>query len=196
MSRPRALCVRSAALILPLAFFVVSEATIGPALADPPKNKTSQPNNHGPRPQNDAAGPKKGPKPAPADPNVLSMELKALRILRALEATPHQISEVARTAKKTAGKPGQREPAKVSDGYVEAMVQMRRALVTNDADKIEQLRTQFDQLEEKVSPTWTTKSRSPTAPKSKPSACSTFSRPSKSSPTPRASRMIFPIPSN
>jgi hypothetical protein len=150
MSRPRPFFVRSAALIV--AFFVVRQATIGPVLADPPKAKSVQPSNHGPRAQNDAGGPKKGPKPAPADPNVLSMELKALRILRALEATPRQISEVARAAKKTAGKPGQREPAKVSEPYIEAMVQMRRALVSNDADKIEQLRTQFDQLEEKTAP--------------------------------------------
>jgi hypothetical protein len=152
MSLPRALCLRSAALIVPLAIFLVSEATSGPALADPPKAKTGQPNNRGPRPQNDASGPKKGPKPAPADPNVLSMELKALRILRGLEATPHQISEIARAAKKTAGSPGQREAAKVSEPYVEAMVQMRRALVGNDPEKIEQLRTQFDQLEEKSQP--------------------------------------------
>jgi hypothetical protein len=152
MARSRALCVRSAALIVPLALLVVSEAPIGPALADPPNAKSGQPNNHGPRAQNDAAGPKKGPKPAPADPNVLSMELKALRILRGLEATPHQIVEIGRAAKKTAGKPGQRESAKVSDPYVEAMVQMRRALVGNDTDKIEQLRTQFDQLEEKSPP--------------------------------------------
>ena len=152
MPHPRAFCVRSAALLVPLALLVVSEATIGPALADPPKNKTGQPSNHGPRAQNDAAAPNKGPKPAPADPNLLSMELKALRILRGLEATPHQISEIARAAKKAAGNAGQRESAKVAGPYVEAMVQMRRALVSNDADKIEQLRTTFDQLEEKSPP--------------------------------------------
>jgi hypothetical protein len=151
MSRSSVLRVWSAALFIPVALALVSEPTVGAAQTDQPKAKSDQPKNRRPRGPNDAGPPKEVKKPL-ADPNLLSMELKALRILRALEAKPHQLAEIARTAKKTAGNPGQREAAKASEAYVEAMVQMRRALVANDADKIEQLRTQFDELEDKSPP--------------------------------------------
>jgi hypothetical protein len=150
MSRTRICCVCLAALIGQATLGVVCEPAVGTALADQPKGNADQPKNHKPRPQN-AQAPKKEVK-RPADANLLSMELKALRILRGLEATREQISEIARAAKTTAGSPSQRESAKVSGPYLEAMVQMRRALVAKDDDKIEALRTQFDQLEEKDRP--------------------------------------------
>jgi hypothetical protein len=150
MSRTRICCVCLAALIGQATLVVVCEPAVGTARADQPKGNTDQPNNRRPRARN-AQAPKKEAKP-PADANLLSMELKALRILRGLEATPDQISEIARAAKTTAGSPGQRESAKVTGPYLEAMVQMRRALVAKDDDKIEALRTQFDQLEEKNPP--------------------------------------------
>jgi hypothetical protein len=80
------------------------------------------------------------------------MELKALRILRGFEATPHQLQVIARAAKTTAGSPGNREAAKASGPYVQALVQMRHALIANDEDQIEKLRTQLDELEEKNPP--------------------------------------------
>ena len=150
MSRTRICCVCLAALIGQATLVVVCETAVGMARADQPQGKADQPKNRRPRPQNPQA-PKKQARP-PADANLLSMELKALRILRGLAATPDQISEIARAAKTTAGSPGQRESAKVSGPYLEAMVQMRRALVAKDDDKIEALRTQFDQLEEKNPP--------------------------------------------
>jgi hypothetical protein len=150
MSRTRICCICLAALIGQAALGVVCEREVGTVRADQPKGKADQPKNRKPRAQN-AQAPKKEAKP-PADANLLSMELKALRILRGLEATREQISEIARAAKTTAGSPGQRESAKVSGPYLEAMVQMRRALVAKDDDKIEALRTQFDQLEEKDHP--------------------------------------------
>ncbi|HEX4072568.1 MAG TPA: hypothetical protein VHX68_15410 [Planctomycetaceae bacterium] len=150
MSRTRICCVCLVALIGQTTLVVVCEPAIGMVRADEPKGNADQPKNRRPRARN-AQAPKKESKP-PADANLLSMELKALRILRGLEATPNQISEIARAAKTTAGSPGQRESAKVSGPYLEAMVQMRRALVAKDDDKIEALRTQFDQLEEKDRP--------------------------------------------
>src|ERR1700691_6303266 len=124
MSRTRICCVCLAALIGQATLGVVCEPAVGTARADQPKGNADQPKNHKPRAQN-AQAPKKEVK-RPADANLLSMELKALRILRGLEATREQISEIARAAKTTAGSPGQRESAKVSGPYLEAMVQMRR----------------------------------------------------------------------
>jgi hypothetical protein len=150
MSRTRICCVGLAALMGQATLVVVCEPAVLTARADQPNGKADQPKNRRPRPQN-AQAPKKEAKP-PADANLLSMELKALRVLRGLEATPDQISAIARAAKTTAGSPGQRESAKVSGPYLDAMVQMKRALVANDEDKVEALRTQFDQLEEKSPP--------------------------------------------
>jgi hypothetical protein len=152
MSLTRVCCVCLAALISQATLMVVSEPAFGTARADQPQGKTNQGKNGRPRAQNGPAAPQKESKPVVADPNLLSMELKALRILRGLEATPRQLTEIARTAKTTVGSPGNREPAKASGAYVELLAQMRHALVANDEDKIEKLRTQFDQLEEKNPP--------------------------------------------
>jgi hypothetical protein len=152
MSRTRVCCVCLAALTCQAALLVVSEPAVNTAQADQPQGKTNQGKNGRPRAQNGPAAPQKESKPVVADANLLSMELKALRILRGLEATPRQLTEIARTAKTTVGSPGAREPAKASGAYVEALVQMRHALVANDEDKIEKLRTQFDALEEKNPP--------------------------------------------
>jgi hypothetical protein len=151
MSGTRVYCVCLAALICQATLIVVSEPACNTAKADQPPGKTNR-GNQKPRAQNDAAAPKKESKPVVADTNLLSMEVKALRILRGLEATPHQLSEIARTAKTTVGSPGKREPAKASGAYVELLGQMRHALVADDEDKIEKLRTQFDELEAKNPP--------------------------------------------
>jgi hypothetical protein len=152
MSRTRVGCVCLAAVICQASLLVMSEPAFNRAQADPPPGKGNQARSGRPRPQNGPAAAPKESKPAVVDANLLSMELKALRILRGLDATPRQLTEIARTAKTTAGNPGTREPAKASGAYVELLGQMRHALVTNDDEKIEQLRTQFDQLEEKSPP--------------------------------------------
>jgi hypothetical protein len=123
------------------------------AMADQPNNQANQPKKK-PHPQNAPKkdAPKKDARPRAADANVLSMELKALRVLRELDATPHQLSEIARAAKTTAGGAGKREPAKVSEAYIEALQQIRRAILANDEDKVEKLRTQIDEIEGKESP--------------------------------------------
>ena len=139
-------------MICQATLLVVSEPAFNTARADQPQGKNNPGKNGRPKAQKDPAAAPKEVKPGPADANLLSMELKALRILRGLEATPHQLSEIARTAKTTVGSPGNREPAKASGAYVELLAQMRHALVVNDEDKIEKLRTQFDQLEEKTPP--------------------------------------------
>ena len=152
MSRTRVGCVCLAALICQAALLVVSEPAFDTAQADQPQGKTNPGKNGRPKAQKDSAAAKNESKPVVADANLLSLEVKALRILRGLEATPHQLSEIARTAKTTAGSPGNREPAKASGAYVEALAQMRRALVAKDDDKIDKLRTQFDELEDKNPP--------------------------------------------
>jgi hypothetical protein len=86
------------------------------------------------------------------DVNHLSMEVKALRVLRGLQATPAQIAEVARTGKKTGGKRAQREPAKAANSYVDALKELRNNLVANDEEKIEAAREKVEDLEEKESP--------------------------------------------
>src|SRR5580692_8207829 len=58
-------------------------------------------------------------KPADADVNRLNLEYKALRALRNIEATPEQLSEIARLAKTTVAKGDKREPAKAANSYVD-----------------------------------------------------------------------------
>jgi hypothetical protein len=137
-----------ASLVTGAALFLVNGLGCPRATADQPKSQPDQPKKK-PHPQN---GPKKDAKPHPVDANVLSMELKALRVLRELDANPHQLTEIARAAKTTSGGAGKREPAKASPAYVEALQQMRHALLANDEDKVEQLHTQIDELEAKDSP--------------------------------------------
>lgn len=149
MSRTRLYCLCLAALFGPASVVGVTQPPGATANADQPRGQANQPKNRKPHPQN---APKKDAKPRPADANLLSMELKALRVLRDLEATPHQLTEIARAAKTTAGGAGKREPAKVSAAYVDALQQMRRAILANDEDKVEKLRTQIDELEGKESP--------------------------------------------
>jgi hypothetical protein len=149
MSRKRVYCLCLTTVFCQAAF--IMSAPCRTAKADPPQSKPNQPKNKKPKAPSDQAAPKNAPKP-PADANLLSMELKALRILRGLEATPRQLQAIARTAKTTAGSPGNREPAKASGTYVQALGQLRHALIANDEDQIEKVRTQLDELEDKSPP--------------------------------------------
>lgn len=153
MSRTHGCRVCLAALIC-AATWPLSESTCSTAQAQQPARQNQQPGQpRRPRPQTQPNAPASEAKPAPVDANLLSMELKALRILRGFDVTPPQLQVIARVAKKTAGSPGNREPAKASAAYVQALQQMRRALIANgDDDQIDKLRTQLDELEEKSPP--------------------------------------------
>ncbi|HET6328189.1 MAG TPA: hypothetical protein VFG04_26125 [Planctomycetaceae bacterium] len=152
MSRTRTYLVCLAAL-LGAATLPLCEWTCSLARAQQPagQNQQSRPVRK-PRPQTQPAAPTSEAKPVAVDANLLSMELKALRILRGFDATHGQLQVIARVAKTTAGKPGNREAAKASAQYVQTLGQMRRALIANDDDQIEKLRTQLDELEEKSPP--------------------------------------------
>jgi hypothetical protein len=152
MFRIRVCCIFLAALFGQALLGVVSESAGVKAQADPPKGQANQGKNKKPRPQNDRPPAKKEAKPHPTDANLLSLELKALRILRDLEATPHQLSEIARAAKTTAGSVGKREPAKASEAYLDALQQMRHAMLAKDEDGTEKLRTRIDEIEGKEPP--------------------------------------------
>ncbi len=152
MFRTRVCCILLAAFIGQALLGIVSEPDGAKAKADPPKGQANQGKNKKPRAQNDHPQAKKEAKPHTTDANLLSMELKALRILRDLEATPHQLNEIARAAKTTAGSVGKREPAKASEAYVDVLQQMRRAILANDEDGMEKLRTRIDEIEGKEPP--------------------------------------------
>jgi hypothetical protein len=152
MFRRRVCCIFLAALFGHAMLRIACEPEGATARADQPNGPANQAKNKKPRPQNDHPPAKKETKPHPADPNLLSMELKALRVLRELDATPHQLTEIARAAKTTAGSAGKREPGKASEAYVEALQQMRHAMLANDEDGMEKLRTRIDGLEEKETP--------------------------------------------
>lgn len=94
----------------------------------------------------------KKPAPHPLDVNRLSMEYKALRTLRNLEATPAQLSEIARLAKTTIGNAGKREPAKAANAYIDTLKELREALVKNNEEKMETLQEKLDELREKDPP--------------------------------------------
>jgi hypothetical protein len=151
MSRTRVyrvcLPVLTSVLIWP-ATFLMSESSCSVAKAAQQPGKPVR----SPKPQNPPAAPKSKPQPAVTDVNLLSMELKALRVLRGFEATHHQLQVIAQIAKKTAGSPGNREAAKASGPYIQALVQMRHAYIANDEDQIEKIRTQLDELEDKSPP--------------------------------------------
>ena len=154
MSRTRAYHFGLAALIC-AATFPMSESVCSLANAQQPDRPNQQPGSRPirkPRPQTQPSAATGEAKPVAADANLLSMELKALRIMRGFDMNPPQLQVIARIAKKTAGNPGNREPAKASAPYVQALLQMRRALIANDEDQIDKLRTQLDDLEEKNPP--------------------------------------------
>src|SRR5580704_10604051 len=110
--------VLTSVLIWP-ATLLMSESSCSVAQAQQPSKPVRKP-----KPQNPPAAPKSEPQPAVTDANLLSLELKALRVLRGFEATRHQLQVIAQIAKKTAGSPGNREAAKASGPYIQALVQM------------------------------------------------------------------------
>jgi hypothetical protein len=147
MSRTRVYRVCLAALICQATFLMSDSSCFVAKAAQQPGKPVRRP-----RPQNPPGASKNESRPAVPDANLLSMELKALRILRGFEAMPHQLQVIAQIAKRTAGSLGNREAAKASGPYVQVLSQMRQAIIANDEEQVEKLRTQLDELEEKNPP--------------------------------------------
>lgn len=94
----------------------------------------------------------KRPKASNVDPNLLHMEVKALETLHHFKATAPQLQKIAQVAKSTKAKAEQREAAKAGADYVNALKQLRDALIAKDEDAIEKLQEQLEKIEEKNSP--------------------------------------------
>jgi hypothetical protein len=82
----------------------------------------------------------------------LSMEVEALQALHALEITNAQLRDLLGIAKECAEKPRTRTPAKASDAYRKALLDLRNALIRRDADRIDELKEKLDDLVETESP--------------------------------------------
>jgi hypothetical protein len=95
---------------------------------------------------------KKAGRPSREEGGRLGREVKALRALRGFEVTPAQLAEIVRVARHTAAKSGKREPAKASGAYIDALAELREALIANDEAKIEALKERVDDLQAKESP--------------------------------------------
>jgi len=82
----------------------------------------------------------------------LTMKVEALQALHALEISNAQLKDLLSIAKECAEKPRSRTPAKASDAYRKALLDLRNALVRRDADRIDELKEKLDDLIEKESP--------------------------------------------
>jgi hypothetical protein len=98
------------------------------------------------------AAPKDAP-PQKADVNVLSVEVAALLRLNQLQATPTQMEALVKLARDVSRKEVKRTPAKVSDKYRQALLDLRDALVRGeDDDRIDELNDALDDLKESEKP--------------------------------------------
>lgn len=86
------------------------------------------------------------------DPNLLSMEVTALETLHHFKATPAQLQTIARLAKSTKAKVEKLEPAKAGADYVNALQNLRDALLANDEQAIEKIQEQLGKIAEKNPP--------------------------------------------
>jgi hypothetical protein len=82
----------------------------------------------------------------------LSMEVEALQALHALEITNAQLKDLLNIVKECTEKPRSRTPAKASDAYRKALLDLRNTLIRLDADRIDDLKEKLDDLIEKESP--------------------------------------------
>jgi hypothetical protein len=96
--------------------------------------------------------PASGGKAAPTDLNDLSMEVGALQVLSQLQLTRAQLEELARRARSTAQTPEPRTEPKASAKIRQTLLDLRRALLEGDAEKIEKLNEDLDKLFEKEQP--------------------------------------------
>jgi len=86
------------------------------------------------------------------DVNLLSMEVAALEALRDLQLTPDQMKALAKTAKKTRARAGEREKPKAAGGFIKTMTEMREALVKNDESRRDVIQRKLDKLWENKPP--------------------------------------------
>jgi hypothetical protein len=96
--------------------------------------------------------PASGEKPAPTDLNDLSMEVGALQMLTQLQLTPAQLEDLAKRARSTAQTPEPRTEPKVSPRIRQTLLDLRRALLEGDAEKIDKRNTDLDKQFEKEQP--------------------------------------------
>ena len=96
--------------------------------------------------------PASGDKPAPTDLNDLSMEVGALQVLYLLQLTPAQLEDLAKRVRSTAQTPEPRTEPKVSARMRQTLLDLRRALLDGDAEKIDQLNVELDKLFDKEQP--------------------------------------------
>jgi hypothetical protein len=96
--------------------------------------------------------PQQGEKKDTEDPKLLSMEIRALETLRNFKATVPQLQKIAQLAKATKAKAEQAEPARVGADYVNALKNLRVALIANKEDEIEKNQQQLEKLAEKNPP--------------------------------------------
>jgi hypothetical protein len=96
-----------------------------------------------------ADDPKKAGKPSASD---LSLEVAALRTLHYLKATPAQVQALQKLSRDAAREKKKRE-SKASAEYVQALADLRDALVEDDDDdQIDNLEEQLEQLTRKEKP--------------------------------------------
>jgi hypothetical protein len=88
------------------------------------------------------------------DLNDLSLEINALQTLNTLNLTDDQLLQLQSWAPQTVQKGQKREAAKASKEYRDKLVQLRAALLdASDADKIDQLYEEVDELRDAEKPT-------------------------------------------
>jgi hypothetical protein len=98
------------------------------------------------------AAPPSKPAPGKEDLNTISLEVQALQAMHQLDLTAAQLEALAKVAGDTAGKLGDRKPAKASDKYRKLLVDLRDAYLKGDDERINELNDQKDELEDSESP--------------------------------------------
>jgi hypothetical protein len=98
------------------------------------------------------AAPPAKPAPGKEDLNTVSLEVQALQALHQLDLTGAQLEALAKVAGDTAGKLGDRKPAKASDKYRKLLVDLRDAYLKGDSERIDELNDQKDELDDSESP--------------------------------------------
>src|SRR5262249_20338893 len=90
------------------------------------------------------AAPPPKPPPGKEAPNTRSLEVQALQALHQPDLTGAQLEALAKVAGDTAGKLGDRKPAKASDKYRKLLVDLRDAYLKGDSERIGELNDQKD----------------------------------------------------
>ena len=79
-------------------------------------------------------------RPDAPSPQDLKLEVQALQTLYHFQFTPEQMQRLVKIAADTAPRPRPRKPAQVSEEYLQALTDLRNALVdATDEDRIDQL---------------------------------------------------------